>query len=273
MSNQLVETVLEAVLEAATIIDEVYQTDFEVDYKAPRDPVTLADKRANELLTRKLGAAFPDVVIVAEESDPESFAGYRTAERVFFVDPLDGTKEFIAKNGEFVVMVGYVENGRANAGVIYAPGRRKGWLGQVGVGAEEVQPDGTRQPIQARKISALSEARVVASRSHRDAAAQRALKHLGVAHLDALGSAGLKGSEVARGAADAYVSPGGAGKRWDACAVDALVTAAGGRVTNAYGELFDYRSENLINDRGMVASNGAIHDALLERLADARRQE
>ena len=272
MSQNLVEIVFDAVREAAALVDEVYQTDFQVDYKAPRDPVTLADKRANELLTERLAAAFSDAVIVAEESDPASFAGYRTANRVFFVDPLDGTKEFIAKNGEFVVMVGYVESGRATAGVIYAPARKTGWIGHLKTGTFEVRPDGSRQQVRVRPTTELSAARVVASRSHRDGAAQQALEALGVAQIDALGSAGLKGSEVAKGAADAYVSPGGAGKRWDACPVDALVSAAGGRVTNAYGEVFDYRSENLVNDRGMVASGGGIHDALLQRLAQAREQ-
>ncbi len=93
---------------------------------------------------------------------------------------------------------------------------------------------------------------------------------LGARELVALGSAGLKASVVAHGAADAYVAPHYAGKRWDACAADALISAAGGKLTDARGDLFDYRSERLDNDRGVVASNGLLHDAIIEKLASAR---
>jgi 3'(2'), 5'-bisphosphate nucleotidase len=88
-----------------------------------------------------------------------------------------------------------------------------------------------------------------------------------------MGSAGLKGAYVARGAAEAYVAPFYAGKRWDVCAAEALVVAAGGRVTDAYGDAIDYRAESLSNDRGVVATNGVLHDALLERIAQIRKAE
>jgi len=87
-----------------------------------------------------------------------------------------------------------------------------------------------------------------------------------------MGSAGLKGAAVARGTVDAHVAPHYAGKRWDAAAVDALTTAAGGKVTDAWGDVLDYRAATLTNDRGLVASNGIIHSALLERLR-AHREE
>ena len=85
-----------------------------------------------------------------------------------------------------------------------------------------------------------------------------------------MGSAGLKLAEVAAGLADAYVAPGRAGSRWDVCAGQALLEAAGGRLTDAFGDAIDYRAESLVNDRGIIASNGLIHDAILERLATLR---
>ena len=109
MSESLVETLDGVAREAALLIREVYRTAFRVDFKGPRDPVTEADRGANALICERLSALFPDVPIVAEESDPQSFAGFRSAERIFFVDPLDGTREFVAKNGQFVVMIGYVD--------------------------------------------------------------------------------------------------------------------------------------------------------------------
>ena len=256
--------------EAAVLILEVYATKFSVDFKAPRDPVTEADRRANELICDRLSQQFPNVPIVAEESEPETFAEYRAAERIFFVDPLDGTREFVARNGEFVVMIGYVEGDRAAAAVIHAPESGISWLGAVGSGAFQLDAQGVETPISVSAVSALGDARIVGSRSHRNPALEQALGALGARELVALGSAGLKASVVAHGAADAYVAPHYAGKRWDACAADALINAAGGKLTDSRGELIDYRSERLDNDRGVVASNGLLHDAIIESLERAR---
>jgi 3'(2'), 5'-bisphosphate nucleotidase len=256
--------------EAAALILKVYATEFSVDFKAPRDPVTEADRQANELICERLATLFPGVPIVAEESEPESFADYRMAERIFFVDPLDGTREFVARNGEFVVMIGLVDGDRATAGIIHAPELGVSWVGEVGKGAHKIDAQGVRSPISVSDVPMLSEARVVGSRSHRNPALERTLETLGAHELIALGSAGLKAAAIARGVADAYVAPHYAGKRWDACASDALVTAAGGKLTNANGELFDYRAAELDNDRGIVATNGLLHDAIIERLMAAR---
>ncbi len=270
MTPSLVETLDGVAREAAALIREVYATNFGVDYKGPSDPVTEADRRANDLICERLAALFPNVPVVAEESEPSAFEGYRSAERIFFVDPLDGTREFVARNGEFVVMIGLVEGDRAIAGVIHAPELGISWLGEVGKGAHAVDAHGARSTIAVSRRAALAEARVVGSRSHRNPALERTLATLGAHELIALGSAGLKAAAIARGIADAYVAPHYAGKRWDACASDALVAAAGGKLTNADGERFDYRAADLDNDRGIVASNGLLHDAIIERLAAAR---
>ncbi|MBX3183070.1 MAG: 3'(2'),5'-bisphosphate nucleotidase CysQ [Polyangiaceae bacterium] len=270
MTRAALTVMHELACRAAELIRAVYQTDFQVDYKAPTDPVTQADRQANELIVKGLRAAFPDAAIVAEESDAASYADFRAAERVFFVDPLDGTREFVDKNGEFVVMLGLIEGARAVAGVIHAPVLDVAWLGLVGEGAWEVDAQGARRELTTSRGVPLREARVVASRTHRTEDTQRALDILGVGSVSALGSAGLKGAEVARGLAEAYASPGTAGKRWDACAVDALVTAAGGQVSDAFGDPIDYRGASLTNSRGLVATNGELHRALLERLEVAR---
>jgi 3'(2'), 5'-bisphosphate nucleotidase len=93
---------------------------------------------------------------------------------------------------------------------------------------------------------------------------------LGARSVTALGSAGLKGAEVAGGRAEIYVGTGHAGKRWDACAVDALVTAAGGRFTDLFGDAMDYRAASLVNDRGLVATNGVLHDRVIRTLEKLR---
>jgi 3'(2'), 5'-bisphosphate nucleotidase len=270
VNQTLIDTLDGIAREAATLIRRVYRTDFGVDFKAPRDPVTEADTQANALICERLANLFPGVPIVAEESAPETFAGYLNAEQIFFVDPLDGTREFVAKNGEFVVMIGFVDGKRATASVIHAPESGISWVGQVGVGAYQVNADGSREPIRVSETASLSEARIVGSRSHRNPAVEQALAGLGARELVALGSAGLKAAAVARGAADAYVAPHYAGKRWDACAADALITAAGGMLTDADGAHFDYRTTDLGNNRGIIGSNGCLHDAILTKLSSAR---
>ncbi len=266
----LLDVLLEIAREASSIINQVYATPFEVDYKAPRDPVTEADRRANDLICHRLRERFPGVPIVAEESDPASFADYRTGARAFFVDPLDGTREFVKKNGEFVVMIGLLEAGKPKSGVIYAPATGASWVGEVGSAARRIGSDGTAAPLRVSATDRLESARVLSTRSHRSPALEAALAALGARKLDALGSAGLKCAEVAAGTADAYVAPGRAGSRWDLCAGQAVIEAAGGRLTDAFGDPIDYLGESLVNDRGVVASNGLIHQAILARLDEVR---
>ncbi|MBK7582549.1 MAG: 3'(2'),5'-bisphosphate nucleotidase CysQ [Myxococcales bacterium] len=270
--SELLEFLTDVARQAAGIINAVYSTPFEVDYKSPRDPVTEADRRANALICARLAEKFPGVPVVAEESDPATFADYRRASRVFFVDPLDGTREFVKKNGEFVVMIGVLDAGRPKAGVIHAPATGATWLGEVGHGAELLGTDGSRTPLAVSKTSLLSASRLLSTRSHRSPALEAALAALEARQIDPLGSAGLKCVEVAAGGAEAYVAPAKAGSRWDICAGEAIILAAGGMLTDAYGDQVDYLSESLINERGIVASNGRVHAEILARWAEVRRR-
>jgi 3'(2'), 5'-bisphosphate nucleotidase len=206
--------------------------------------------------------------VVAEESEPASFRSFQEAERVFFVDPLDGTQEFIQGHDEFAVMIGLVEGLRAVAGAVYAPAIGVTWIGAAGLGAWRIGRKAERPtPVRVSATDNLARARIVASRSHRSAQLERALASLGAREVGRVGSAGLKGAQVAEGVADAYVDTGTSTKRWDACAIDALVTAAGGRVSDVAGAPIDYRGPSLANERGLAVSNGLTHEAILARLA------
>lgn len=257
---------LTAAVQASRLILEVYASDFNVEYKAPSDPVTRADQLANEAICNHLQQAFPGVPIVAEESDPDSYADFRTSERILFVDPLDGTREFVAKNGEFVVMIGLVEGDQAKHGVVLAPTRDMAWLGSVGVGAYAVDGNGVRHSVSPRHTAALAGARVVTSRSQRAATLDGLLEAAKV-EISPLGSAGLKAAYVAAGEADAYAALGPAGRRWDVCAPDALVHAAGGVFTNAHGARFDYRAADLTNLQGIAAAAPGLHGELVRLLS------
>jgi 3'(2'), 5'-bisphosphate nucleotidase len=248
---------------------DVYARPFDVDYKAPQDPVTEADRRANALICELLEREFPGVPIVAEESDPQTFSAFRDAERVFFVDPVDGTREFVDRNGEFAVMIGLIEGARAIASVIDAPARGDVFAGWVGDGAFVIR-DGKHTPIRVSDVSDMRQGRIVGSRSHRGPVLEQAIAKLSPREVLVMGSAGLKATLVASGIVEAYVAPGYAGKRWDACAADALVTAAGGVLTDTYGDPIDYRAPSLSNDRGLICSNRHVHATLVQGLADLR---
>ena len=263
------EKLLEIAADAARVIMQVYARPFTVDYKGPQDPVTEADRRANALICELLERAFPGVPIVAEESDPSTYESFRKSERVFFVDPVDGTREFVDRNGEFAVMIGLVEGARAVASVINAPARDEIFAGWVGQGAFCIS-GGKQEPIVVSQIADVTQSRLVGSRSHRGPGLERALAQLNPREVLAMGSAGLKGTLVAAGQVEAYVAPGYAGQRWDACAADALVTAAGGRLTDTYGDAIDYRAPSLSNDRGLIASNGHVHEALVRGFEQLR---
>jgi len=250
--------VLAMARDAAAIILAIYEHPFDVDYKSKNDPVTVADREANARICAALAAEFPGMPIVAEESDPASYAGYHRAKAAWFVDPLDGTRDFVKRNGEFVVMIGLAEEGRATLGVIVVPVSGRAYVGGVGVPAVAVDGGGAKTPIHVSRVTALAHAEIVVSRSRRQGSLDAAAARLGVRKVTPCGSAGLKAIRVASGEADAYVQPAPAGKLWDACAPEAIVVAAGGRVSDARGEPLDYRSEVIALDEGFLASNRAL---------------
>jgi 3'(2'), 5'-bisphosphate nucleotidase len=207
------------------------------------------------------------VPVVAEESAGGDFDLFWQAPRVFFVDPLDGTRDFVARNGEFVVMIGLAERGRAVSGVVHSPVQSTAWVGAIGVGAWEISDaGGVKRPIRVSREGSLSHARTVVSRSRRDPDLEKALAALGVERVHARGSAGLKAADVATGRADIYVQTGCAGQRWDACAPEAIVRAAGGQCSDLLGNEFDYSQPRLENDRGLLMTNGGLHGPALQRI-------
>lgn len=265
--KELAEKLLVAAEKAAEIIMRVYaQADPGVQMKGPDDPVTRADREANAFLLEWLAREIPGIPIVAEESDPSAYLDFAKSGRALFVDPVDGTREFVAKNGQFGVMIGYAEDGRAVASAIVCPALGESYLAVVGEGAHLVTKDG-RQPIRVSSTSDLGAARCAVSRSNRSAQVESRLALLGAAEMVPVGSAALKGARVATGALDLLAHPTtNPMKLWDACAPDALVHAAGGRLTDARGTPFDYRGA-VQQGAGMLATNGLFHDEAVKRLA------
>jgi 3'(2'), 5'-bisphosphate nucleotidase len=263
------DVALEAARAAAAAVLEVYATDFSVEMKDAREPVTLADRRANALITARIAAVFPHDGLVAEESaprEPEAVEAATRADRLWLVDPLDGTKELIARNGEFAVMIGLVLEGRAALGVVATPATGEAFVGVVGRGAWVERADGSVEPLAVSRESDPARARLVLSRSHRSARLQQVVDRIPVHQRIPCGSVGVKAARLATARADVYVhlhEPGGA-KLWDGCAPDALVRAAGGEVTDVAGRPIRYAGSSLELVGGFVATNGLLHAAVLE---------
>jgi 3'(2'), 5'-bisphosphate nucleotidase len=267
---------LDAARGASDLVMKIYAgEDLGAELKGPNDPVTRADKEANAFILAHLARTLPGLPAVAEESDPELFRGFGDEPAALFVDPVDGTRDFIERNGEFCVMIGLAEEGRATVGVVLCPafrGQRLTYGAAEGLGAFLVGDDGSRTPLALGDLGDLGEARCAVSRFHRSATVDAKLAALGCRELVPIGSSGIKGAQVGSGAIDVYAHPSRrAVKLWDACAPDAIVRAAGGVFTDAKGNAFDYRGP-VAQGQGTVAANAALHAEVVRRFLaeDAR---
>ena len=275
--QSVLDKLLAAARGASEIVMRVYaeEGDMGAEMKGPNDPVTRADKEANAFILDALKASLPGIPIVAEESDPSTFVGYESAPAALFVDPVDGTRDFIAKNGEFCVMIGLAEAGRATVGVVLCPvfgGRRHTYGAAEGIGAFLIGDDGSKKAVHVSSIEDFAEVRCAVSRFQRNKGVDAKLGSLGCKALIAIGSSGIKGVQVGIGAMELYAHPSrGRVKLWDACAPEAIVRAAGGVYTDAKGIPFDYRGP-VAQGQGTLAANATLHAEALRRFAEHDKQ-
>lgn len=231
------DTLASIALEAGREIMRIYRTDFDFDTKDDKSLLTEADGAAEAIILKRLAQADPELKVIAEES----VAGGNLPEhgaRFALVDPLDGTKEFVAKNGEFTVNIAIIEHGRAVMGVVYAPALERLWVAEGPSSAwyAKVSPAGplpsAREPVRIRPAPAAG-LTAVASKSHRSPQTDTWLKQYNINELKGAGSA-LKFCLVASGEADVYPRLGRT-MEWDTAAGQAVVEAAGGRVLTIDG--------------------------------------
>lgn len=238
--------------------------------KADSSPVTAADHASNDVITAALRAAFPADAILSEESaDPAERLGAR---RVWIVDPLDGTKEFIARNGEFSILVGLVVDGEPVLGVVYLPATGVMYSAARGEGAW-VEREG-EAPRRLSRTEAVADAgiRLVGSRSHADPFLLRMQEALGITDVAPCGSVGVKCSRIVDGDRQLYVHPVGHLKEWDTCAPEVILTEAGDRVTDCLGEPLRYNKPVPVQPHGIFAATPAVHAAVKDRVAEMYRE-
>lgn len=254
------------VREAGKLVRQFYDTGADVAWKGANDPVTAADHAANQHLVAGLRRAFPGDGILSEESHDDQ--ARRQRRRVWIVDPLDGTKEFIGRIGEFSIMVGLAIEGQAALGVVYQPVADLLYRGAPGLLADVVQ-QGVVQPLAVSRVADPAQMRLVASRSHRDPLVGAVCRDLGITQDRPSGSVGLKVGLLATGQCDLYIHPSPGLKEWDTCAPDAILRAAGGAMGDAWGRPLRYNKADVRQRQGLAASNGLIHARIVAATAAA----
>ena len=246
------EGVIDIARQAASAILAVYAGRFEVECKDDASPVTAADLAAHHVIVDGLRALTPDIPVLSEESAHEVAASERLGwRRLWVVDPLDGTKEFIKRNNEFTVNIALIERGRPVLGVVAAPALGLMYGAAQGVGAFRVNEQGEREAIRvAGKPAAEAVWRAMVSRSHPSPALADWLEALGHHELQPLGSS-LKFCRIAEGKADVYPRFGPT-SLWDTAAAQAIVEQAGGRVETFDGIPLSYAVRSWANAEDLL---------------------
>ena len=250
--------------EASVLVRGYHGKKLNVQVKAGDEPVTDADHAANALIVARLREAFPDDVVLSEEI-PDT--GERLGKpRVWMVDPIDGTRDFVMGDSGFVVMIGLAIDGRPAVGAVGHPLSGAVYGGVVGAGAWREEPSGARTPLHTSTLSQPPDIRLVASKSHRTSRIDAVKEVLQITDEMNVGSIGLKIGLVSEALRDLYVYTGGRTKIWDTCGPEAILAAAGGRMTDVDGNPLIYDKPDLYNRRGLVASNGPLHDFVIAAL-------
>lgn len=246
--SALAPAVLRIGFEASAAIMRVYASEFAVEHKDDQSPLTLADREAHHLITTGLKRLTPNIPVLSEESPPEhhAFVTRSAWPQLWLVDPLDGTREFVNRNGEFTVNIALIVEHRPVFGVVLVPATQQAYLGIPGVGARRIQlkTDGSHalETIHVRRAAATPV--VLGSRSHRGASLEALLQRLGRHELLGVGSA-LKFCRIAEGVADFYPRLGSTSE-WDTAAGQALVEAAGGQVIELDGKPLRYNQRDTL---------------------------
>jgi 3'(2'), 5'-bisphosphate nucleotidase len=253
---------------AGAAILEQYRGPLDIEQKNLDDdsePVTQADRIANELIVTRLQREFPNDGILAEESVDTSRRLDKS--RVWMVDPLDGTNGFIAGNGDFAVQIGLAEHGEPMVGVVYLPSTGVLYRAVRGEGTWIERPQLETKQARTSDARGFSNMRLAASRSHRSPRMNKVVQRFGFREEVQRGSVGIKIGLLIEQQCDVYIHLSPRTKQWDTCAPQLILTEAGGRMTDLFGEPLNYNVPDVQNRNGLVASNGASHGQIIKTLA------
>jgi len=256
--EKLLEPVIALAIDAGNAILTVYATDFDVQSKTDESPLTQADLASQRLIAAGLAALTPEIPIISEEDGLPEFAVRSQWQRYWLIDPLDGTKEFVNRNGEFTVNIALIDANRPVFGVVHVPVQNKTYSGCLGHGAQ-LRAQGQVVPIKVAQRS-NSPVRVVGSRSHRGSSLDTFLDRLGDYDMLPMGSS-LKFCTIAEGNADVYPRLGPTSE-WDTAAAQAVVEQAGGQVLELDGKPLSYNKKADILNPWFLVTGPRDHDWL-----------
>lgn len=258
---------IELAREAGAAILDYYDGPLKIEQKSDAgdsEPVTQADKAANEIIVQRLQREFPEDGILAEESIDTSRR--LSKERVWMIDPMDGTTGFIDGNGDFAVQIGLAENGRPVMGVVYQPLTGVLYRTVRGGGAWIERPEFEVERAQVSDHTDVSTMRLAASRNHRSPRMDQVFQAFGFKEEVRRGSVGIKVGLIVERQCDLYIHLSPRTKQWDTCAPEIILHEAGGKLTDLFGQPLTYNNPDLQNRNGVVASNAVAHDHIINSL-------
>jgi 3'(2'), 5'-bisphosphate nucleotidase len=259
---------------AGAVLLQHYQSPFLVEQKLNAldelEEVTAADREANELIVSRLQIEFPDDGILAEESTDSEHRLEK--DRVWLIDPMDGTKNFIQRDGDFAVQIGLAVKGESVAGVVYQPTRKVLYRAARGGGAWMEDENKAAARMSVSKQTKPGEMILASSRSHRSPRMERVVSEFGFKKEMRRGSVGVKIGLIAEQQADLYLHLSPSTKQWDTCGPEIILEEAGGRLTDLFGQPLRYNGVRIDNRNGIVATNGATHEMVIENLRPLLRE-
>ena len=260
------ELAINAVKEAGNAVMEIYKHDFTSTTKKDNSPLTEADLKSNDIIQKIIvGTGYP---VLSEESvDNKKRLEH---DKIWIVDPLDGTSDFVSKSGEFTIMIALVDKHEPILGVIYWPTNNILYVAQKGCGAHKFA-NGVWEKLAISKRSELRNCRALRSRHHLSSHEVNFLKLLNIEKFSERGSS-LKVTDICSGAADLYFTMTNKIKQWDTCASNCLITEVGGKMTDMLGNELEYNTENIYHKNGILVTNGIIHDIVTERYNEFLRK-
>lgn len=229
------------------------------------EPVTIADRTASRMIVEGLSRAFPRDAILSEE-EADDVSNRVAAEKVWMIDPIDGTQGFINKDGDFGVQIGLTENGTSVLGVVYLPFHDELFYAAKDRGAFLVEKGGAPQRLEVSGKTDFAAMTIAVSRNHLSPKMARVSADFKFRRIIQRGSVGLKIGLIARQTADLYIHLSPRTKFWDSCAPQIILEEAGGRMTDLFGAPIRYDLHDVQNHNGLLASNGAAHDSAVEKL-------
>lgn len=237
---------------------------------AAEEPVTEADYAANEIIVNGLRAAFPKDGLLSEETTDT--AQRLTRARLWVIDPLDGTKGFIAGNGDFAVQIGLAVGDEPTLGVVYLPATDVLYFAAKNLGAWVEREEGNAESLRVSSQADVSGVRLAVSRSHRSPRMNLVMQTIGINEEISRGSVGIKVGLIVERECDLYVHLSPHTKHWDTCAPDAILREAGGRLTDLWGASLRYNTPDIQNHNGLVASNKVLHEEVINKLDPLLRE-